>query len=186
MSSVKKNTKINLFTLYTSWKGQYKDRNFTAGINAHKVSYPLAHLSPGLSFKNHGRYFMKSFSFGLPWIDFPIGHPIHTEELSEKKNIQISTSAWLTSTWSQPLTFSQPLHALINIVTESVIIRYRIVVNKWYMVVSWWLFINCLGTPNPKILIPANKEKQFSFKWIKKVRSLWTITKFSTHKNWPP
>lgn len=102
MSSVKKKPNLNLFTLYTSWNGQSKDRNLTAGINAHKVSYPLAHLSPGLSFKNHGRYFMKSFSFGLPWIDFPIGHPIHTEELSEKK---ILKSARCTSTWSQSLNF---------------------------------------------------------------------------------
>lgn len=91
MSSVERK-KINLFPLNTSWKGQFKDRYPTAGINAHRVSYPLAHLRPGLSFKNQGRYFMKSFSFGLPWMDFPIGHPIHTEELSEKK---IYTSALL-------------------------------------------------------------------------------------------
>lgn len=104
MSSVERK-KINLFPLNTSWKGQFKDRHPTAGINAHRVSYPLAHLRPGLSFKNQGRYFMKSFSFGLPWMDFPIGHPIHTEELSEKINIHISTSGWFTYTWSQSLSF---------------------------------------------------------------------------------
>lgn len=105
MSSVERK-KINLFPLNTSWKGQFKDRHPTAGINAHRVSYPLAHLRPGLSFKNQGRYFMKSFSFGLPWMDFPIGHPIHTEELSEKKiYTSFSTSGWFTYTWSQSLSF---------------------------------------------------------------------------------
>lgn len=150
MSSVERK-KINLFPLNTSWKGQFKDRHPTAGINAHRVSYPLAHLRPGLSFKNQGRYFMKSFSFGLPWMDFPIGHPIHTEELSEKK---IYTSALLVDLHipdHNPLAFtlSQLNIHLSTLLLHQALSGTECLKTNGIRLYSWWLFIDFLGTPYP-------------------------------------
>lgn len=49
-------------------------------------SYPLEHLTPGLSFKNMGKYLVKSSSEGLPSGKVFTGHTELKLELTENKD----------------------------------------------------------------------------------------------------